>query len=288
MVLTQTTTAAAKHLGISQSAVSRSIRNLEEQFGKVLFVRTGNRLSPTAEALALNASLDDLFAALAEISGIKRNFVNGRNTLRVAAPPTFAQFFLEEHVAMFSERAKDASIVLDVCNSETLILGVAEGRFDIGITDLQTNHSGIRRIPFRTSNMACVLRHDDLLATKSKIHPSDLDRKPIIALTRRHSIRTCTERIFQTAGSHPNIRISTATTSSAIRFVRMGLGCALVNPFPVQKALGDDLLLRRFLPDCPFLTSIITNASGTRSPIAQAFLRHTIKETPPDEWSEPA
>lgn len=286
MMLTKTTTAAAQHLGISQSAVSRSIANLEERFGKVFFERVGNRLEPTAEAIALNGSLDGLFASLAEINGINDEFDISK-PLILAAPPTIAENYLMDHVGTFANRSRSTSIVLDICTSDNLISGVAEGRFDLGITDMQTEHSGIRHTPFRRSSMVCIMRHDDPLAQLDVVSPQDLDQKPLIALTRRHSIRTSTERVFQAAGAKPRIRISTATTSSAVQFVRMGMGYALVNPFPVHQMLGDDLLMLKFEPNCPFLTYLLSAAEGTQNAIARSFIRHMIVETPPDTWSKP-
>ncbi|RUY79447.1 LysR family transcriptional regulator, partial [Mesorhizobium sp. M7A.F.Ca.CA.001.10.2.1] len=40
-------TLAASELGVSSAAVSQQIRNLENWFGKQLFVRTGNRIALT-------------------------------------------------------------------------------------------------------------------------------------------------------------------------------------------------------------------------------------------------
>ena len=59
-----TTSKAALRLGLSQSAVSRSISSLEARLGLLLFERDGGRLRPTSEATRLNKRLDPLFEAL--------------------------------------------------------------------------------------------------------------------------------------------------------------------------------------------------------------------------------
>jgi len=46
-------TAAAKHLDLSQSAVSWKIKRLEERVGKALLIRDGHSLRPTSEGRAL-------------------------------------------------------------------------------------------------------------------------------------------------------------------------------------------------------------------------------------------
>ncbi len=49
LIATGTATAAARRLGISQSAVSRAITQLETRLGQVLFERRQGRMSPTAD-----------------------------------------------------------------------------------------------------------------------------------------------------------------------------------------------------------------------------------------------
>ena len=61
------TTAAARQLGISQPAVSRALAQLEARKGEMLFRRDGNRLVPTAEALALDRELEPMFEVLARL-----------------------------------------------------------------------------------------------------------------------------------------------------------------------------------------------------------------------------
>ncbi|MEM7489109.1 MAG: LysR family transcriptional regulator, partial [Pseudomonadota bacterium] len=58
---TGTTAEAARRLGLSQSAVSRSISNLEARQSVILFTREAGRLRPTQEAIRLNLRLDPLF-----------------------------------------------------------------------------------------------------------------------------------------------------------------------------------------------------------------------------------
>ena len=47
LATTGTTVGAAQRLGISQSAVSRSLSQLEERLGRSLFVRASGRIYPT-------------------------------------------------------------------------------------------------------------------------------------------------------------------------------------------------------------------------------------------------
>ncbi len=56
----RTTVAAAFELGISQPAVSNTIKHLEDNLGFSLFDRIGNRLVPTAEGKAVYQDVQPL------------------------------------------------------------------------------------------------------------------------------------------------------------------------------------------------------------------------------------
>ncbi len=284
MISTGTTLAAAHRLGIAQSTVSRALSDLEARVGSTLFVRDGNRILPTAEALKLNVTLDPLFAALTEIEGGTEP--DPRKPLRIAAPPTIAHRFLQPHISSFLRTNGASNVSLEVCASDALINGIAEERFDIGITDLETKHSGILLTPFRLSKLVCVLRNDDSLCSFDVVKPEDMADRDLIALTKRHSVRGLTEREFKAAGILPNIKVETATAVSALEFVRQGTGIALVNPFPVSNALPDDLVMRRFSSSIEFRTSFWTATGIALDAPARAFIRHVKFSTPPDPWSE--
>lgn len=285
MITTGTTIAASHRLGLSQSTVSRALANLEERAGSTLFTRSGNRLMATAEALRLNKSLDGLFAALGKIEDgaspvTERQF-------SIAAPPTIAHRFLQPHIASFIRNNEKTAVTLEVCASDALLTGVSEERFDIGITDLETQHSGIQVTPFRKSFLACVLPADDPYCAKDEIHPEDLAERDIVALTKRHTARTSTDRIFRNAGLQPRIVVETATAVSAMEFVRNGTGLALLNPFPISASLPDGVVIRRFKPDLEFQTSFWTAINTALDAPARAFIRHVKFSTAPDPWSQP-
>lgn len=71
---TSSVTRAARRIGVTQSAMSRTLGRLRDLFDDPLFLRKGRSLEPTARALALRAPLDELFAMLEH---------------RILAPPTF-------------------------------------------------------------------------------------------------------------------------------------------------------------------------------------------------------
>ncbi|WP_245431416.1 LysR substrate-binding domain-containing protein [Mesorhizobium atlanticum] len=92
-------TLAATELGVSSAAVSQQIRNLEDWFGKQLFVRNGNRIALTD---AGHAIYPQTARALGEIAAVGRRMLEGglRTRLVVSVPFSLAELWLAPRLAV--------------------------------------------------------------------------------------------------------------------------------------------------------------------------------------------
>lgn len=274
LVATGKTTAAAHRLGISQPAVSRSLTQLETRLGRKLFRRDGGRLVPMAEALAMDAELEPVFAALERIGEQADARVMESATLRVAAPPTFAHRYLPAPLASFCQSNPGVRVSLDVVSSDILVTQVAEGRVDLAFADVETAHGGVRKEPYLTTEAVCLLPAGHRLCDRSEIVPADLADEAFIALTRRHSARIAIDAVFAEAGMHYRPVIETSTAVSAAEFVREGMGVTLLNPFPVAARLSEAVVVRPFRPAIKFTASFLLPSNSPISPAALAFMAH--------------
>ena len=264
---------AAKSLGISQSAVSRRLAQLEERLGFPLFLRAGGRLVPTVEALSINEQLAPVFATLDRIANHSAQTRQAHHgNLTIVAPPTIAHRFLPSRIAALRQHNPDLQINFEVIASDALVTGVAECRFDVGLTDSTPAHEGIHTEPLLSTQAICLLPAAHHLATKDLIRPEDLEGEDFIALSRRHSSRVAIDRMFERAGISRHIVIETATNVSAMEFVREGLGVALVNPFPIIHQIGPNIAIRPFAPEIRYSTNFLLPSSRAPSAATLAFI----------------
>ena len=124
-------TRAAARLGISQSALSHSMRGLEKRLGLQLLARTTRSVSPTAAGTAL---LQDLTPALERIERSlaearkRRESPTGR--IRLIIPRTATHMVLLPKLARFARTYPE--IVLEVTSSYDPVDLVA-GEYDAGV-----------------------------------------------------------------------------------------------------------------------------------------------------------
>jgi DNA-binding transcriptional LysR family regulator len=241
--------------------------------------RSGGRLVPMAEALAMDAELEPVFSGLERIAAQVDPQMMRSGMLRVAAPPTIAHHYLPDPLARFARNNPNIAVSLDVVSSDILVTQVAEGRIDMAFADVETAHAGVRREPYLKTEAVCLLPAGHPLSERTEIVPSDLADQPFIALTRRHSARIAIDAVFAEAGIRYKPVIETSTAVSAAEFVREGLGVTLLNPFPVTARLGKDVAVRPFRPAIAFTASFLLPSTVPISPAALAFMT-LIRENP--------
>lgn len=106
---------AAEQLGISTSYLSQQIRQLEQQLGETLFIRTTRSVRLTTEGQALLVGMQQIKQQVTELErSLEKHHseVSGRLTITSAA--IFAQRFLLPACQAFRQRYPDVQFELDV------------------------------------------------------------------------------------------------------------------------------------------------------------------------------
>src|SRR6516162_10381959 len=124
-------TRAAAKLGVSQSALSHTIRGLEERLGVRLLSRTTRNVAPTEAGqellVRLRPAFTDIEDALDKLSGLRDKPV-GR--VRLVTPRLASMTVLAPMLKKFGQDYPD--IVLDVTTDESP-MDIVAGGYDAGI-----------------------------------------------------------------------------------------------------------------------------------------------------------
>ena len=122
---------AARQLGLSPSAVSRTIRSLEERLGARLLNRTTRSVAPTEAGDALFKRLDPAIAEMDRaVREIGTEVSRPKGVVRVNLPRIAARLVAKPMLADFGEAYPDVRLDFVVDDAVTDI--VAEG-FDVGV-----------------------------------------------------------------------------------------------------------------------------------------------------------
>ena len=174
VMLTGSITSASEALFVTQPAVSRLIRSLEESTGLTLFERRGNHVVPTAEATALLEEVERSFVGLARIGAFAQALrAQTAGSLRIAAMPALAGSILTRFVARFSIQRPDVHITVSGAPSHLVLDAVASGQADFGYADSPLDRAGLEIETIPVAAVA-VMRKDHPMARRRSIKPADL------------------------------------------------------------------------------------------------------------------
>ena len=173
-------TKAAARLGLVQSGVSRTIRDLEARLGVQLLVRTTRRLSltPAGEQLyrTTQSSFQSLDAGLATLAHF-RDTPSG--TVRINASQYAIDKILLPKLASFRQRYPDIRLELI---SESRFVNIIDERFDAGIRPGDEVDEGMEAVRIAPDmEMVMVATPEHFLQYGFPQTPADLAVHPCIA-----------------------------------------------------------------------------------------------------------
>lgn len=265
---TGSTTGAAGLLGISQPAISRALKRLEDTTKLKLFERSGPRLTPTPEAHYLHREILDTYVGLDRLrQTVTRIRSAGTGALRVASSAALGLTFVPAVLKAFLALRPEVSVTFEIANSATVRNLVASGTHDIGLCADEIDASNLVIEPFVTTRGVCVMRPDHPLARRDLITADLLAGETLISLAPDDTARKRLDEALISVGAQPRIAVETQFAATVCELTARGLGVGLTNSLSYlsgrYEAAG--LMARRFEPAIPFRALMILPPHRARS-----------------------
>ena len=152
-----------REVALSQSAVSRHIRALEETLGLRLFQRLGRRAILTSAGQTLRTRLATLMREVESVPRVIRDLAEGvRGDIRIGASITAAHAILPPLFGAYRRRYPDVALALQPGNSAEVLATLTRGEIDLAFV-------GSDALPPRTSVVAEIA--DQILFIAPRTHP---------------------------------------------------------------------------------------------------------------------
>ena len=279
VVASGTTTQAADLLGLTQSAISRLITQLETELGLNIFDRRHGRLRITPEGQHFYDVVKKLLSGVDQITATARDIRTLKTgALRIIAMPALAYGLLPNTIAVINKQFRQIKISVEMGTRLDVEEGVESAQFDFGIATLPIKRQGIDVEPLFTADGVCVLPKGHHLAKKSKIVAKDLANLPFISMNSGSLLRYQTDELFGRLGINRTLSIEAPSTLLATNLVAKGLGVSIVHPF-IASAYGDRVVSKPFTPKISYEYSLLFPTAQTRSQITNAFVG-ILRENP--------
>ncbi|SFB07762.1 LysR family transcriptional regulator, pca operon transcriptional activator [Poseidonocella pacifica] len=240
-------TRAAEALNLTQPAVSRALRELEETLGGAsLLVREGRGVRLTAHGAAL---LPHASQALAQVEQLSMAVLSSDHDtgppLRVGALPTASATLMPEVVARFRQGDLRARLSIITGENQVLLEQLREDRLDLVVGRLPAPEQmlGLAFDPlYRERVVACVAVGHPLLAAHDVVNYAD---HPMLLPRPKSIIRPLVDRLLMEQGiTVPRDAIETVSDSFGLRFTRDYGAVWFISEGVVREALQDGSLAR--------------------------------------------
>jgi DNA-binding transcriptional LysR family regulator len=219
--------AAARHLGVSQPAVSGRVRAVERLCGGPIFEGQGRGLRLTAAGrrmVRVAEQMVDLAGAAERRLSVSEELPD---EIRMGVSDSFALVYLSELLSRIRANYPNTEVDLDIDYSVNLSRKLGDGALDIAfLTDPQPGPR-LRIEPLQELRLVWVAGRP-LRLPRGPLEPGDLRDVPIISNPRpSHLYRTIADW-FQSAGETPR-RLHTCTSLSIMAKLAVdGFGIALL------------------------------------------------------------
>ena len=214
---------AAAAGGVSQSAASQAIQQLEAELDATLLDRTRRPLEPTLEGRgfyeACRTLLADFDKARADLAA-SRQRVEG--TVRVAAIYSVGLHDMSRHMQPFMAAYPHARVLLECLHPHKVVEAVLNDEADLGILSYPPANRALQVLTVREEPMVVVTHPSHRLARRRRVAPADLDGERFVAFDHDLPIRRAIDRALKQHG----VRVDVAMEFDNVETIKQAIGIA--------------------------------------------------------------
>jgi DNA-binding transcriptional LysR family regulator len=267
-------TSAGEKLGISQSAVSHALKQLESEWGVTLLSRNKSGIEVTEVGRNLLVRARELLgvseAIHQEVSAVRGL---NRGVLRIGSfGPSSSLLLLPRILEQYQKDYPDIEIFVDEGADDTVAQWIIERRVDVGFVVLPDERFDIQ--PLVEDQFVALVPASHFLAGQEAVHLSDLCHTPFIMTAAGATAHV--ERLFESAGLRPIIRYRYSQIITILKMVECGAGVSIVSGLALPDqvmAMCPGVLKKPLSPAAKKSVGLAVQSLKQASPAAHAFLK---------------
>ncbi|WP_044476703.1 LysR family transcriptional regulator [Oceanobacillus massiliensis] len=271
-------TRAADHLYMTQPAISRIIKSLEDEVGTPLFIRSRKKLMLTEagkvlyeHAQEIERQFQSLQTALDQLSN------QHKGHLRIGLPSIIDSIFFSRLLASFHEEYPEITFQLIEDGSKGIEEKVMEEQLDFGVVFLPAPHHIFDSYSLGEEDLHLIVPSKHRLANREEVTLDELKDEGFIMFNKDFSLRDSIYTACLKSGFEPRIISETSQLDFIEEMVASSLGITLL-PESAIKGLNKDIKeIKIAHPTIKWHLSMIWKKDHISSHVKQEFIRFAEK-----------
>src|SRR6476659_4660512 len=268
--------AATRKLHVSQPAVSRQIRDLEDELGVQLFERTGKAVKLTdAGRVFLREARMVLERTDEAVKNVRAFAQTGETELHVGYSPLPGAQIMPAALRAFQQAMPRVHVRLHDWSSEQIAVGLREGRLKVALVARPLKRGAFSDFRFEEllrEHIRLAVPPDHSFAQRRSVSLADAAQQPFVGLTREDfpDYHGFLARLFAPVKNKPRVIEEHDSLTSVFSAVEAGTGVAVAAD-ALGYTFGNRVKLVRLTPEPKPLSFGIAARKGRLSPAAEKF-----------------
>lgn len=261
-------TEAAAHLGVSQSALSRRMTQLQEELAAPLLQRAGRSVVLTELG---RLALDDARILVRRYDDMKRRLREHvrlqAGAVRIGGGATAVAFLLPKEIAAFRERHPGIVFQLKEAGSRDTENAVLRSELELGAVTLPTRSKEVVVRPWVKDRIILVAASRHRLAQQRRVRASDLEGETVVGFEAGTAVRGLIDGALANVGVKVNVAMELRSVAAILQMVEATQSLAFVSEIavPDERAIAvTGLHIVRQL-------ALVSRADRSLSPASQRF-----------------
>ena len=237
-------TKASHELNISQPAVTKQIKALENQLGGELFIRTKKGVILTDNGRSI---FNYVKSAIGCFQNAEMQFTNLKNlekgTIKIGISTTLAKLYLIDYLKIFHKEHPNIAIEISTDPSRVMRKKLKDGSLDLVIAKLCEQEDNDLEIIELGTLHDCFIAGNNYIDLKDKeLTFDELDKYPILLQKCPSTSREALDKFCKENNIELTTKLEIGSANLLEEFVKIGLGIGLVTKEYVQKELDNNEL----------------------------------------------
>jgi LysR family hca operon transcriptional activator len=277
------TTAAERRLHTSQPSLSRQIRDLEDQVGAELLVRSVNGVELTA---AGKAFLDHARLALmqveAAVEAARRTAQPAWKTFSIGFQTGHEMNWLPRAMHALRDELKNIHVTISSDYSPDLAEALVRGRLDVAFLRVEPTFDLCYEVVDREP-LIVLMPNDHRLTEREAVHPQDFVGEIFIGGANKAAVlRAVTEDYLRRSGVDIKLDYGVDNMAMAMSLVASTRGVALM-PAYAKNLMPGSVVSRPLEGEAPTIDVAVGYSKSNNSPILKLFLSRLDELAVPDQ-----